>query len=106
MLLTDAQIQSYLINGYTTIQTTHPPAFHQQILQQIETLYATTGNPGNDILPKVPDLHQILQDPAVHGALLPPRGPFRANPFTSTLRKGVLLPSPGSAPYGERGSVP
>ena len=75
ILLTDTQIQSYLINGYTTVQTAHDPTFHQQLHQQIETLYATTGNPGNDILPKVPDLHQILQDPSVAGALQSLLGP-------------------------------
>jgi HEAT repeat protein len=75
ILLTDAQIQNYLINGYTTVQTAHSPTFHQSILHQIETLFATTGNPGNDILPKVPDLNQILQDPAVHGALASILGP-------------------------------
>lgn len=75
ILLTDAQIQSYLINGYTTVQTAHDPTFHQQLHQQIATLYATTGNPGNDILPKIPDLYQILQDPAVDGALQSLLGP-------------------------------
>ena len=75
ILLTDAQIQSYLINGYLTLQTAHDPAFHQQLHQQIESLYATTGNPSNDILPKVPELYQVLQDPAVHGALHSLLGP-------------------------------
>ena len=42
---------------------------------QIETLFATEGNPGNDILPKVPDLYQILRDPAVDGALQSLLGP-------------------------------
>lgn len=75
ILLTDAQVQSYLTNGYITVQTAHPPAVHQKIHQQIETLFATQGNPGNDILPKVPDLYQILQDPAVDGALHSLLGP-------------------------------
>ena len=75
ILLTDAQVQAYLTNGYITVQTAHPPAVHQKIHQQIETLFATEGNPGNDILPKVPDLYQILRDPAVDGALQSLLGP-------------------------------
>ena len=75
ILLTDAQVQAYLTNGYITVQTTHSPAVHQNIYRQIETLFATEGNPGNDILPKVPDLYQILRAPAVDGALQSLLGP-------------------------------
>lgn len=75
ILLTDAQVQAYLTHGYITVQTAHPPAVHQNIHRQIETLFATEGNPSNDILPKVPDLYQILQDPAVDGALQSLLGP-------------------------------
>ena len=75
ILLTDSQVQAYLTNGYITVQTAHSPAVHQNIYRQIETLFATEGNPGNDILPKVPDLYQILRDPAVDGALQSLLGP-------------------------------
>ena len=75
ILLTDAQVQAYLTNGYITVQTAHPPAVHQNIHRQIETLFTTEGNPGNDILPKVPDLYKILRDPAVDGALQSLLGP-------------------------------
>ena len=75
ILLTDTQVQAYLTNGYITVQTAHPPAVHQSIHRQIETLFATEGNPGNDILPKVPDLYQILRDPTVDGALQSLLGP-------------------------------
>ena len=75
ILLTDAQVQAYLTEGYITVQTAHPPAVHQNIHRQIETLFAAEGNPGNDILPKVPALYQILQDPAVDGTLQSLLGP-------------------------------
>ena len=75
ILLTDSQVQAYLTNGYITVQTAHSPAVHQNIYRQIETLFATEGNPGNDILPKAPDLYQILRDPAVDGALQSLLGP-------------------------------
>ena len=69
VLLIDTQIQDYLTHGYVVLRSGHPAAFHRRVLRQIETLYATEGNPGNDILPRVPDLYEILRDPAVDGAL-------------------------------------
>ena len=69
VLLTDTQVQDYLTHGYLVLRTGHPAGFHRRILRQIQTLYATEGNPGNDILPRVPDLYEILRDPAVDGAL-------------------------------------
>jgi hypothetical protein len=38
-------------------------------------LWKNEGNPGNDILPQVPDLYQVLADPAVRGALTSLLGP-------------------------------
>ena len=69
VLLTDTQIQVYLTSGYLVLRSGHPAAFHRRVMRQIETLYATEGNPGNDILPRVPDLYEILRDPVVDGAL-------------------------------------
>lgn len=69
VLLTDQQVQDYLTHGYLVLRTGHPATVHRSILRQIATLYATEGNPGNDILPKVPDLYRILGDPVVDGAL-------------------------------------
>ena len=69
ILLTDAQVQDYLTHGYLVLHTGHTAALHRRILRQIRTLYATEGNPGNNILPRVPDLYEILRDPVVDGAL-------------------------------------
>jgi len=75
VLLTDQQVQDFLTHGYLVLRTGHAAAFHRRILRQIATLYATEGNPGNDILPRVPDLYEILRDPAVDGALQSLLGP-------------------------------
>ncbi len=69
ILLTDTQVQDYLTNGYLVLHTGHPVVLHRRVLRQIANLYATEGNPGNDILPRVPDLYEILHDPVVDGAL-------------------------------------
>jgi hypothetical protein len=69
VLLTDAQVQDYLTNGYLVLDTGLPASFHGRVLGQIADLYVTEGNPGNDILPRVPDLYEVLRDPVVDGAL-------------------------------------
>ena len=69
VLLTDAQVQDYLTHGFLVLHAGPPGSFHRSVLRQIATLYATEGNPGNDILPRVPDLYEILRDPVVDGAL-------------------------------------
>jgi hypothetical protein len=68
-LLNDQQMQDFIRQGYLVVNADLPPTFHQSIYQQIDTVFESDGNPGNDILPKVPDMHQVLQHPAVHGAL-------------------------------------
>ena len=102
VLLTDAQIQDYLTRGYLVLRTGHPSAFHRRVLRQIETLYATCGNPGNDILPRVPDLYEILRDPAVDGALQPRGGSFRIPTPGLWLLGGVPQQQPHREPARSR----
>ncbi|MDA0334994.1 MAG: HEAT repeat domain-containing protein [bacterium] len=75
ILLNDNQLQSFLRSGYLTVDAGLPAAFHTRLHGQIQHLFATDGNPGNDILPLVPDLHQVLTQPRVHGALTSLLGP-------------------------------
>ncbi len=74
-LLNDHQIQSFLRDGYITVDADLPADFHDGLHGQICGLFASEGNPGNDILPKVPDLRQVLAQPSVAGALASLLGP-------------------------------
>jgi HEAT repeat protein len=67
--LDDDQVQSFLRDGYIIVDAGLAADFHRGIHAQVSRVFATTGNPGNDILPSVPDLHQVLAQPAVTGAL-------------------------------------
>ncbi len=78
-LLTDEQMIGFVRNGYLTINAGLPAEFHTQLHGQITKLFAEDGNPGNDILPRVPDLHRVLEGQSVAGAL------------TSLLGEGYLL---------------
>jgi hypothetical protein len=79
ILLNDSQVQSFLRLGYLTVDADLPRAFHRRLHGQIKQLFADDGNPGNDILPRVPELQQVLDQPQVRGAL------------TSLLGAGYLL---------------
>lgn len=75
MLLNDERMQSFVRNGYLNLDCGLPAGFHRQLHKQIIDLYATEGNPGNDILPRVPDLHSVLRSQPVRGALRSLLGP-------------------------------
>lgn len=96
ILLNDEQMRHYVVNGYITLNTDLPAGFHQDIYQQIATVFDTEGNPGNNLLPRIPALQRVFDDPAVNGALTSILGPdyfmhphryCHANPPGSTGQK-------------------
>ena len=68
-LLNDIQMQEFIKNGYLTLQTDLPAEFHRDTYQRIEDVFETEGNPGNNVLPRIPAIQRVLDDPAIHGAL-------------------------------------
>jgi hypothetical protein len=73
--LNDEQMRSYLLNGFVTITPDFSPDFHQAIFEKTESVFEKEGNPGNNLLPRIPEIQEIFHDPAVHGALLGMLGP-------------------------------
>ena len=74
-LLTDSQMQEFIVNGFVTVKADFSPAFHESVRTQAEAIFSTEGNPGNDILPKIPELADLFSHPAVTGALTSILGP-------------------------------
>ena len=75
-LLSDAQVEKFIIDGYLLVNTDFPAEFHAAICEKIDAVFAELGrNPGDEILDRVPDLHTIYADPAVRGALISLMGP-------------------------------
>ena len=74
-LLNDSRMQSFIADGYTVVETDLTAEFHHSIYRQIEDLLAAEGNPGNNLLPRIPDLQQIFDQPRVAGALTSILGP-------------------------------
>ena len=75
ILLDDSRMQSFIADGYTVVKTDLPADFHQSIYGQIEEVLTAEGNPGNNLLPRIPDLQQVFDQPQVTGALTSILGP-------------------------------
>lgn len=75
VLLDDATMRRFIRDGYLMLQPSFPQGFNEAIYQKIESVLAKGGNPGNNLLPRVPELQQMLEHPAVHGALYSILGP-------------------------------
>ena len=67
--LTDAEMRDFIINGYVKVKTDFPPSFHENIRQQLDTMFEVTGNLGNNVLPLIPEIQEIFDHPIVHGAM-------------------------------------
>ena len=74
-LLSDEDVQRFIVDGCMTVQADYPPSFHADIHDQIETIFEAEGNPGNNILPRIPQIGQVFEHPNVKGALTSLLGP-------------------------------
>lgn len=74
-LLTDEQLTQFLAQGHLVLKTTHPHEFHEDIYRKTSAVFEKEGNPGNNILPRVPELKQVFEDPVIRGALTSVLGP-------------------------------
>ncbi len=75
ILLSDSQMQQFIVNGYVIVKADYPAAFHESVRAQAEAIFSSKGNPGNDILPAIPQLEEVFSHPAVTGALTSILGP-------------------------------
>ena len=74
-LLSDAQMRQYITRGFVVLKTNLPASLHETIYQKTEEAFEKEGNPGNNIRPRVPELNQVVADPALIGGLQSVLGP-------------------------------
>ena len=67
--LSDEEIQKFIRDGYIAIEPKLSNEFHADIFAKIEKIFDTEGNPGNNLLARIPELQYIYDDPYVVGAL-------------------------------------
>ncbi|AZN42150.1 HEAT repeat domain-containing protein [Paenibacillus albus] len=93
-LLTDDQMKQFITNGFLILKTDFPREFHEQLVTQLNNIYDTEGNPGNNILPRIRELQRVFENPVITGALTSVLGP---NYLLHTHRHGHYnsVPKPG-----------
>ena len=69
-LLTDDQMRHFIVNGYVIVNTDLPTSFHDFIYEQTETIFEKEGNPGNNLLPRIPEIQAVFDDKWVIGGLI------------------------------------
>jgi hypothetical protein len=68
-LLTDEQVQKFICEGFLILQTNFSPEFHRSLLAQLDEVYEKEGNPGNNLLPRIPEIQKVFDHPVITGAL-------------------------------------
>lgn len=74
-LLTDEQMVQFIAKGYLVLHNKLPKSLHENVMKQIHYTFMEEGNPGNNILPRVPDIQKFFETPVVKGALTSVLGP-------------------------------
>ena len=68
-LLTDDQMRQFISRGYLVLQTDFPKEFHDELYAKLNEIMDKEGNPGNNLLPRLSEVNDIVQNPVVRGAL-------------------------------------
>lgn len=73
--LTDDQMRRFIAQGYLILQTDFPDEFHETLNAKLSEVMEKEGNPGNNILPRLYEVHEVFQHAVVRGALTSILGP-------------------------------
>ena len=68
-LLNDEQMREFLCNGYLVLKPNLPTELHSFIYEKLQWMLDEDYNPGNNILPRVPEMNQVIESPEIRGAL-------------------------------------
>jgi hypothetical protein len=74
-LLSDAQMKEFIANGYLVLKSSLPKEYHQEVFRKTEEVFEREGNPGNNILPRVPEIQNVFNQPEIRGAFSSILGP-------------------------------
>ena len=68
-LLNDEQIREYICNGYLVLSPDLSREVHEAIDQKLQWMLDEDYNPGNNILPRISEMNQVIESPVIRGAL-------------------------------------
>ena len=95
--LTDDQMRTFIRDGYITVRPNLPREYHDEMFAKVDEVFQTEGNPGNNLLPRIPELQLLYDDPVTRGALAGIMGddyylePHRFVHFNQPHSKGQTL---------------
>ncbi len=67
--LDDEQIRRFICDGVLILDSGVPAAVNREIFEKIQSNNTREFNMGNNVLPRVPELQQVLDAPTIRGAL-------------------------------------
>ena len=112
--LNDEQIRRFICDGVVVLDSGVAPEVHQQIYDKIQWNNTREFNMGNNVLPRIAELQQILDAPVIHGAaqsilgddcmLHPHRYMHASEPLDEAERNLSLTGSEHGPPMGEGSS--
>lgn len=112
--LDDEQIRRFICDGVLVLDSGVEPSVHQKIYDKIQWNNTREFNMGNNVLPRVAELQQILDSPVIHGAvqsilgddyiLHPHRFMHASEPLEESERNLTLKGDEHAPPMGE-GSI-
>jgi len=62
-LLSDSQMHDFIVNGFITVKTDLSESFHEEVYAKTKEVFDTEGNPGNNLLPRIPMIDPVFGDP-------------------------------------------
>ncbi len=75
LLLDDEGMKRFVVDGYLLVKPDLARSLHEGIHSRLQDLVPRHGSLGNNLLPLIPEIQQVFDDPAVHGALTSILGP-------------------------------
>ncbi len=73
--LTDDRMRGFIRDGFVVVKPGLPSELHQEVWDRTDALFEDEGNPGNNLIARVPAIQRVFDDPAVTGALTGILGP-------------------------------
>ena len=74
-LFNDEDMQRFIVEGFVTLRSELPIQFHTRMFNALETLDEGGPHGHNNLLPCVPELRVMLDEPVIVGALTSILGP-------------------------------
>ena len=69
-LLNDDEIEGFIADGFILLQSDVNKALHVQVERRLREVTSAESWHGNNILPRIPELYEVLECSVVRGALV------------------------------------